>query len=108
MNMRRFFIFAIALGALSLLFLPSFNRLSAQQQTTKSAIDAAKLSQAEIDRIINAFTAKEAEYRKALNNYAFRRDAVLQDIGMGGQITGEYHRVSNFTFDDSGNRFEKI
>ena len=27
---------------------------------------------------------------------------------MGGQVTGEYHRVSIFTFDDSGNRYEKI
>ena len=27
---------------------------------------------------------------------------------MGGQITGEYHRVSVFTFDDQGNRYEKI
>ena len=27
---------------------------------------------------------------------------------MGGQVIGEYHRVSVFTFDDQGNRFEKI
>jgi TonB family protein len=27
---------------------------------------------------------------------------------MGGQVTGEYHRVSLFTFDDQGTRFEKI
>jgi hypothetical protein len=27
---------------------------------------------------------------------------------MGGQITGEYHRTSVFTFDDQGNRYEKI
>ena len=27
---------------------------------------------------------------------------------MGGQVIGEYHRVSTFTFDDQGNRYEKI
>ncbi len=27
---------------------------------------------------------------------------------MGGQVVGEYHRVSQFTFDDQGKRFEKI
>jgi len=27
---------------------------------------------------------------------------------MGGQIIGEYHRLSEFTFDDQGNRYEKI
>jgi TonB family protein len=63
---------------------------------------------AEIDRIISSFTAKEAEFRRALNSYAFKRDALLQRIGMGGQVTGEYHRVSSFTFDDQGNRYEKI
>jgi hypothetical protein len=65
-------------------------------------------SPAEIQRIIRAFTAKETEFRQALNDYVFKRDAVVQTIGMGGQVTGEYHRVSTFTFDDSGNRFEKI
>jgi hypothetical protein len=70
--------------------------------------NSADFSQADIDRIINTFTAKESQFRKALNEYSFKRDAVLQSLGMGGQVTGEYHRVSYFTFDDSGNRFEKI
>ena len=60
------------------------------------------------NKIIQAFTTKEAEFRRALNNYSFKRDALIQSIGMGGQVMGEYHRVSSFTFDDQGNRFEKI
>src|SRR5829696_375830 len=60
------------------------------------------------DRIVRAFTTKEAEFRRALNSYSFKRDALMQKIGMGGQVTGEYHRVSTFTFDDQGNRYEKI
>jgi hypothetical protein len=63
---------------------------------------------ADVERIIRAFTQKETEFRKALNEYGFRRDAVIQTIAFGGQISGEYHRVSRFVFDDSGNRFEKI
>jgi opacity protein-like surface antigen len=59
-------------------------------------------------RIIRAFTQKETEFRNALNNYAFTRDAVIQTIAWGGQISGEYHRTSRFVFDDSGNRFERI
>lgn len=69
---------------------------------------SANLSQAEIDRIIATFSAKETQFRQALNQYSFKRDALIQTLGMGGQITGEYHRVSYFTFDDQGNRFEKI
>jgi len=66
------------------------------------------LSQAQIDSIISAVTIKETQFRQALNEYAFKRDALVQEIGMGGQVVGEYHRVSNFTFDDNGTRFEKI
>lgn len=67
-----------------------------------------ELSQADINRIVAAFTAKEVQFRQALTLYSFKRDAVIQSIGMGGQVIGEYHRVSSFTFDDQGNRFEKI
>jgi len=75
-----------------------------------SAQDASgsNLNQAEINRIIVAFTSKEAQFRQALNQYSFKRDAIIQSLGMGGQVIGEYHRVSHFTFDDQGNRFEKI
>src|SRR3954464_6567102 len=68
----------------------------------------ANLSQAEADKIIASFTNKESEFRRALNSYSFKRDALIQSIGMGGQVIGEYHCVSLFTFDDQGNRYEKI
>jgi muconolactone delta-isomerase len=62
----------------------------------------------DVDRIVRAFTAKETEFRQALSNYAFKRDAIVQTIGMGGVITGEYHRVSQFSLDDRGELYEKI
>jgi hypothetical protein len=62
----------------------------------------------DVDGMIRRIAAKEAEFRKALNEYSFKRDAVIQTIAFGGQISGEYHRVSRFVFDDSGNRYEKI
>jgi TonB family protein len=69
---------------------------------------AAPMSEPDVQRIITAFTTKEAQFRRALNSYSFTRDALIQSIGMGGQVIGEYHRISTFTFDDSGNRYEKI
>ncbi len=73
-----------------------------------SLTGSSNLSQTQIDEVIRKFTAKETEFRRALNNYAFKRDALIQELGMGGQVVGEYHRVSDFTFDDQGTRFEKI
>ncbi|MDQ5847179.1 MAG: hypothetical protein M3539_17980 [Acidobacteriota bacterium] len=94
----------ITLVSLLFLFLSAAPLVLAQGLEASSS----SLSQAEVDRLVNAFTAKERQFRQALNEYAFKRDALLQSIGMGGQVTGEYHRVSIFTFDDNGNRFEKI
>src|SRR2546427_929005 len=74
----------------------------------QSLSGASSLSPAQIDKVIAAFAAKETEFRHALNSYAFKRDALIQVLGMGGQVAGEYHRVTDFTFDDQGNRYEKI
>jgi hypothetical protein len=49
------------------------------------ATGSANLSQAQIDEIIRKFAAKETEFRQALNLYAFKRDALVQEIGMGGR-----------------------
>ncbi|HKO42839.1 MAG TPA: hypothetical protein VJU84_06105 [Pyrinomonadaceae bacterium] len=62
----------------------------------------------ETDRIVSAFTAKETEFRNAMAQYAFKRDAVVQSFGAGGQISGEYHRTSQLIFDETGKRIEKI
>jgi len=73
--------------------------------TSKSSGDSPPI---DVEKIVGAFTAKETEFRHALAEYAFKRDATVQTIGLGGQITGEYHRTSQFVFDDNNERFEKI
>src|ERR1044072_807124 len=93
------------IAAVALLVLTAFTT-PAQVQAQNTATGPTNTIDA--DRIVRAFTAKEAEFRRALNTYSFKRDALLQSIGMGGQVIGEYHRVSNFTFDNQGNRYEKI
>ena len=89
------------IAALVLLVLSAFSVMA-------QAPENGSMPQAQVDHIIQSFTTKEAEFRRALNSYSFTRDALMQKIGMGGQVTGEYHRVSTFTFDDQGNRYEKI
>jgi hypothetical protein len=73
--------------------------------TSKSSGDSPPI---DVEKIVRAFTAKETEFRHALAEYAFKRDATFQTIGVGGQITGEYHRTSQFVFNDNNERFEKI
>jgi len=106
MSTRRLFRELLFLTAFFILSSGAALRTYAQEQT--AAVSGGAISQAEVDRIIKAFTSKETQFRHALNEYSFKRDAILQSIGMGGQVTGEYHRVSLFTFDDQGTRYEKI
>ncbi len=75
------------------------------QATTFSKAD---LDQPQIDKIIAKFTQNEKLFRRALNVYAFNRNATIQTIGMGGQITGTYKRESFMTFDGEGSRVERI
>jgi TonB family protein len=101
---------------LATLILVTSGRVTPAQQASSNAtgspaaatVNTNTMPAAQIDEIVRAFTSKETMFRQALNTYAFKRDALVQTIGMGGQVTGEYHRVSIFTFDDQGNRFEKI
>ena len=101
--MRRLFISGFL--TLTLLAAGGFSNAGAQtpQQTSKDGAGAV-----DVRRIVRAFTAKETEFRRALNNYTFTRDAVVQTIGFGGQVTGEYNRTSVFVFNDAGERFERI
>jgi TonB family protein len=104
------YLLRITLGAAVVFAAAQF---AAAQQTTADAkgptlSGSANLTPAQIDDIVRRFTAKETQFRQALNTYAFKRDALVQELGMGGQVIGEYHRVSDFTFDDKGTRFEKI
>ncbi|MDQ2856711.1 MAG: TonB family protein [Acidobacteriota bacterium] len=94
----------LGMGVLFLLMVSAANPTPAQQGTPIPS----SLSEADVSRIVRSFTSKETEFRRALNNYSFKRDAVLQSLGMGGQVDGEFHRVSYFTFDDKGARYEKI
>jgi hypothetical protein len=76
------------------------NKVPPQQSATAKPPDT--------ERIVSAFTGKETEFRNALAQYRFKRDAAVQTIGAGGQISGEYRRTSQLTVGDSGKLIEKI
>src|SRR3954447_7575044 len=92
--------------AFSLIFTLCIAAISFAQEA--STIKKVPLAQTEIDRIIKKVTANEGLFRSALADYNFSRKAVVQTIGMGGQITGEFRRDSEMIIPPQGARFEKI
>jgi len=64
--------------------------LTAHGQTTVGQSKAVTNGKAvDVAAIVRAFTAKETEFRRALNGYTFTREALVQTIGVGGEVTGE-------------------
>lgn len=60
------------------------------------------------EQLLSRFLIAEHQARQALNSHTFKRDVVLQTIGPGGEVTGQYIRNSVFVFDDRGNRIERV
>lgn len=60
------------------------------------------------EEIIHRFTAQESEFRKALNNYTYRRTARIQEIDEDKKVTGEYYEVDDVIFDTTGRRTERV
>ncbi len=92
----------------SLVFLLIFCASTFVLQAQGTGVVKSDLSPADINRIIQKFTANESDFRQALTSYAFKRYATMNIIGLGGQIAGTFRRDSHMTLSPEGVRFEKI
>src|ERR1700728_2215833 len=59
-------------------------------------------------QIIQQFSAKETEFRHALDNYTYQRDVRIQTINDDGKVDGEYRQVVQITFDSNGRKSEHV
>ena len=82
---------------------------SARAQTESApGVPARMPDNADQARVLALFMSDETAFQRAFMRYSFRRDAVLQRLGMGGQVAGEFHRVSVISFDEQGRQKEKV
>jgi hypothetical protein len=61
-----------------------------------------------VDEIIRKFAEREKAFKLARANYVYRQDVKLQELNANDRVTGEYHLVSDITFDSAGKRTERI
>lgn len=109
MTQRRKYISVIL--ALAIVALATFRLVYAQQTAIHADILSTEPPPMRLrtpQTIIDSFLRTESELRQALNRHTFKRDVVLQTIGPDGQVTGQYVRNSEFLFDDSGKRIERV
>jgi len=74
----------------------------------ESSVAKRDLAPADVDRIVKKVSENEREFRAALANYVFNRNASVSILGLGGQVAGNYRRDSLMTLTPEGTRFEKI
>jgi hypothetical protein len=60
------------------------------------------------EEIIAKFTARESEFRAALNHYTYRRTVRVQTINDDNKVDGEYYEVDDVMFDAQGRRMEHV
>ena len=85
---------------------PEANNVAIGTGVSKESVltDAEKI---ELESALPTLLNAEAETMEELNNYTFRRDVLIQTIDGKGRVSGEYHRISDMLFDDSGARIER-
>ncbi len=60
------------------------------------------------DEIIRKFAAKEAEFRKARENYTYRQSLKMEELDGSGRPEGKWEMVSEITFGPNKKREEKV
>ena len=59
------------------------------------------------EEIIQKFTAKEKDFRQALDQYGYREEVKLQTLE-GDTVDGEFQEVFDISFDDEGHRVRNM
>ncbi|MGH9759652.1 MAG: hypothetical protein ACREDR_41425, partial [Blastocatellia bacterium] len=71
------------------------------------ALPAQTAEKPDIEKVISSFTQAEFELRTALEHYAFKWDMLVQTVDHGN-VTGEFHRVSQVSLGANGKRTVRV
>jgi hypothetical protein len=73
-----------------------------------TAVPLAKPADLPPDEVIRKFAAKEAEFRKARENYTYRQSLKFEELDGSGNPQGKWEMVSDITFGPNKQRLEKV
>ena len=79
---------------------------SAQQQP--AAAPQKTHQQLSPEEVIKRFTAKESELLEVWKEYSYQQESKIQRLGQAKTVSGEFYQVSEFVFNDAGQRQQKI
>ena len=61
-----------------------------------------------VEEIIRNFAAKEAEFKRARDNYTYRQTVRVQEVDEDGVARGRWEMVSDIIFTPEGRRIERV
>jgi len=61
-----------------------------------------------VDEIIRSFAGKEADFKRARDNYTYRQTVRVQEVDDDGAARGKYEMVSDIIFTPEGKRLERV
>src|SRR5215469_11876286 len=60
------------------------------------------------EEVIKRFAAKEAEFRKAREDYTYRQSVKMEELDPGGGVQGKWEITSDIIFGPNKQRLEKV
>lgn len=60
------------------------------------------------EEVIQKFAAKEAQFRKAREDYTYRQSVKVEELNPGGDVAGKWEEVQDITFGPNKEREEKV
>jgi hypothetical protein len=69
---------------------------------------SARAADANPDEVIRKFAAKEAEFRKARENYTYRQSVKMEELDPDGRVQGKWEITSDIIFGPNRQRQEKV
>ncbi len=81
---------------------------SGWRKVEQSKGEQPQLSDSQVQGIIEKFSAKEAEFARARENYTYRQTARIQTLDQGGVPTGKREIVEDIIFNADGKRTERV
>lgn len=70
-------------------------------------LDSAPPKGVSVAEVIQKFGAAETAAKEARTHYSFRQDVLFQTLA-GTAVTGEFHEVTNVSYDEKGKRQEQV
>lgn len=59
-------------------------------------------------QIVIRFAAKESQFKRALDNYTYRRTVKMETFDDQGNVDGQYLQVDDIIFSPTGRKYEKV